>query len=78
MWEAFTVISKNKMHTFQLNLKDLEVKIKLWNKQESRNICEENLTLEDQMHRVKQCMILQGRTTKLMIEEVITLYQLQK
>lgn len=52
----------NKMHAFQLKLKDLKAQLKLWNKRKFGNIFEDKLKLEGEMAEIQQRMITEGRT----------------
>lgn len=51
-WTSQQVIGRNKMHTFQLRLKNLKTEIKHWNRLEFGNIHEEQIRLQDQMKEI--------------------------
>lgn len=56
---------KNKMHTLQLRLKELEGKIKNWNREEFGNIQKDQEKLQLDMRRIQQQIIEEGRTDEL-------------
>lgn len=56
------------MHTFQLHLKELKEKIKKWNKEEFGNVQQEQEMLQENMRKVQQQIINEGRT-KILVEE---------
>lgn len=51
-WRTSDQRGKNKMHTFQLKLKEMKNKIKKWNKEEFGNVIEEKKRLEQRMEEL--------------------------
>ena len=64
------VEGRNKMHTFQIRLKDLKGKIKKWNREEFDNIQKEKGKLHIRMEGIQQQIIERGRSEELAEEEV--------
>eukprot|EP00253_Pinus_taeda_P003073 PITA_03073 len=61
-WCQSMIQGKGKTRTFQLKLKELKEKIKIWNKKEFSNIMEDKQNLEKEMETLQHKMILEGRT----------------
>ena len=70
-WTQSTLKGKGKMHTFQLELKELKGKIKKWNKEEFGNIMEEKHKLEKEMEEIQHRIITEGRMKERCKEGVI-------
>ena len=77
-WRKSEQKGKNKMHTFQLKLKELKDKIKRWNKEEFGNIMEEKKRLEQRMEELQQMDILEGIQEDRTKEEGIIINQLEE
>eukprot|EP00253_Pinus_taeda_P001856 PITA_01856 len=77
-WRTSDQRGKNKMHTFQLKLKEMKNKIKKWNKEEFGNIIEEKKRLEQRMEELQQMDILEGIQEERIKEEGMTLNQLEE
>eukprot|EP00253_Pinus_taeda_P035189 PITA_35189 len=59
-WRMSDQRGKNKMHTFQLKLKEMKNKIKKWNKEEFGNIMEGKKRLEQRMEDLQHMDIIEG------------------
>lgn len=59
-WTKSQQRGRNKMHTFQLKLKELKGKIKRWNKEEFGNIGKDKQRLEQKMEELQQDIITEG------------------
>lgn len=57
------------MHTMQLTLKELKLRIKQWNKLEFEHIFQEKWRLEEQMEALRTCIIQEGHNEQLVAEE---------
>jgi hypothetical protein len=68
-WHSITVSGHNKMHSFQLRLKQLKAEIKRWNTEEFGNIQQHQIRLQQKMTEIQQTIILHGRTEELAVEE---------
>eukprot|EP00253_Pinus_taeda_P008881 PITA_08881 len=77
-WRMSDQRGKNKMHTFQLKLKEMKNKIKKWNKEEFGNIMEEKKRLEQRMEDLQQMDILEGIKEERTKEEGMILNQLEE
>jgi len=77
-WKASEQRGKNKMHTFQLKLKEMKNKLKKWNKEEFGNIMEEKNRLEQRMEELQQLDILEGIQEGRTREEGTILNQLEE
>lgn len=69
---------RNKMHTFQIRLKDLKGKIKKWNREEFGNTQEEKEILQARMKRIHQKIIEGGRSADLAMEEGRVITQIEE
>lgn len=77
-WRKSDQRGRNKMHTFQLKLKEMKDKLKKWNKEEFGNILEEKKRLEQRMEELQQKDILEGIQEERTKEEGIILNQLEE
>ena len=77
-WETNHIQGRNRMHSFQLMLKNLKQEIKKWNKIEFGNIHQDKESLQGEMKRVQQLMINHGRTEALVVKEGNILSQLEE
>lgn len=77
-WQSSNIQGRNRMHTFQLQLKHLKNEIKIWNKTHFGNIQTSMSNLQDRMKQVQQEIILQGRMTLLADQEGIILSELEE
>lgn len=69
---------RNKMHTFQIRLKDIKGKIKKWNREEFGNIQKEKGKLQTRMEGIQQQIIEGGRSEELAEEEGRIINQLEE
>ena len=60
-WQSITVTGHNKMHSFQLRLKQLKSEIKRWNIEEFGNIHQNQIRLKEKMKEIQQSIIIHGR-----------------
>jgi len=77
-WKTSVQSGRNKMHTFQLKLKEMKSKLKKWNKEEFGNILEEKKRLEQRMEELQQMDILEGIQEESTKEEGRILNQLEE
>lgn len=66
------------MHIFQLNIKALKTKIKIWNKKDLGNIFEAKIILKGQMQFIQHGMIMEGRSPKPIEEEGSNINKLEQ
>ena len=57
-WCSIPVRGHNKMHSFQLRLKQLKAEIKRWNRLEFGNINQDQIRLQEKMKAIQQQIIL--------------------
>eukprot|EP00253_Pinus_taeda_P003413 PITA_03413 len=69
---------QNKMHTFQLRLKNIKGEIKKWNSEEFGNIQQERGKLQTRMAGIQQKIIEEGRSEELAEEEGRLINQLEE
>lgn len=66
------------MHTFQLKLKELKRRIRIWNREEFGNIMKEKQKLEKEMEEIQQQTVEEGRNEERSRKEGIILSQLEE
>eukprot|EP00253_Pinus_taeda_P003198 PITA_03198 len=69
---------RNKIHTFQLRLKEIKSKIKKWNRKEIDNIQQEQGKLQSRLEGIQQQIIKDGRNEELAEEEGRVINQLEE
>lgn len=69
---------RRKMHSFQLKLKEINSKIKKWNREEFGNIQQEQGKLQSRLERIQQEIILEGRNEELAKEEGRVITQMEE
>eukprot|EP00253_Pinus_taeda_P035515 PITA_35515 len=77
-WRMSEQRGKNRMHTFQLKLKEMKNKIKKWNKEEFGKIMEDKKRLEQRMEDLQQMDIMEGIEEERKQEEGRVLNQLEE